>query len=407
MNANSICIDYDATYSYSHNSEHVKIKDSILSITEVEETDSDEISFADNYDFKNLSINKNNNLNIVIPNRLYEDRKVYYHFVNEFFKSDSEVNLNILSQAEALAFYLICNNYENGRYRVTDIGEQLIKVHNFEIKNSKFCHINTKEFRWKSRRTIEGIFEENEDQFFISKSPEKQKKILDQIHEDLIKIDPKYHIYRINYDSTTKYQHIKKAVESWSEEFNEIINKTSIKDYEKELYCGKLATWKTFMKNVSNNANLENETLIEWKNVIKVIDSKINIYGKLKNAITFYLTDINGQYDVSLFEKGDRLPISQTERNISDPTLLKNIRIQSEKREYSNIELQYNGTKHSKKLELDSLKKNAICIKSNSFYEWVETRLEWEIDGCNNLNLNFYQTSNLIHSQKIANLKLF
>jgi hypothetical protein len=221
-------------------------------------------------------------------------------------------------------------------------------------------------------------------------------------------IDRKYHIYRIHYDSTVQYRDITEAVKSWSAEYMEIIGSISsmISESTQLLYCGKLANWKTFMAQIAKDVEINSKNVLEWENIIRSINYSSSIYNSLRSSISFSPIMIGDNNPISLFSKNEKLPINGISIDTDSHHPMKNIRIIIEDKGNSVVEVKYRGDVIKEEIDIDSLKKNALCKKSNSKYEWIEADLEWKIDGCNNLCLYFYQYSNLIHTQNILKLDL-
>lgn len=396
MDSNWIHFDYDSTSIYSSKNQTFNMEDSIISER------MKEFNYGDKTLINIQSVLDSENLNLVIPNKIYENKILCHDFLGKLPGSISKNKFNVLSQIEALAFYLINNENKNGNYRIVDIGASVIKVHDLEINNSKFNHINSSELLWDSTKSIKKIFYKKGDSYLGIEDPRKPIEILDEVHNELKEISPKYYQYRINYESEITYEKLIKIADSYSANFKSIIEKVVRIDSRTNVwYVGDLANWKTFMEKVDKTS----KNIIKWSNIIKALKPNVKHYYQLRSNVESYLLDEEGKSLVSLFQIGDQVPVSQKNGNLACKDL-KKIRIPLVADKPSRIEVRYDANSYSKDLITSSFEQNLLDKRSNSFYKWADVNVGWEIDGCNNLVINFFQNSTLVYTQNIIKLKL-
>lgn len=342
----------------------------------------------------------------IVPNQTYENKAIY----NTTFKTISQWvdhQPTIISEIEAIAGHLIHQHHGDGVYRINNICQHAIQVHDLEIVRNQHFHLNSQEFTWNTPTLIKAVFENREEQFFSQQYVEDQIALINKIwREDFDSLDPKHYQYRVDYASKVTYRELKNLAERIAKEYKSILDQLAPpKSYVKEYYCGTISAWNDFM-DLIGKPRLSPLQQINWQTVINASFPYTQYYPVLDEDVQMCLYGVEEQW-IKVLNQGQQYFPGYSTAQPAAPGI-KNIRIPLPSGSNQQLCLQFKSGNHQYDGILDLSKPNGLAsakIKTNGAYQWLDADLSVELDGCRNIVLSIFQDSKLLHTAAISKLK--
>lgn len=349
----------------------------------------------------NLEQADDRDLVFIIPNQAYENKSIY-NLVHQWL-CDWVDSPTIISEIEAITAYLIRQQKGEGIYRVVNIGQHSLQIHELEIAHDQFFHLHSQEFDWNNPCSIQQLRNKQGECFFTQQSVLGQIELINQIwQEELSTLEPKYHQYRIDYSSKVTFKELINTASKLAESYASTINQfTTLKPPGKVYYFGTLSTWDGFRSLLDASY-----TFIDWNSLLNVEYSHVPHYPKLNTALELCMFGIEKKWVTVLDSGYTYTPGLKADSSVIPA--LKNVRIPIISDQDSVLRLHFKYGNREYKGVLDLSKAPALAsatIKTNGFYKWIEADLSVALDGCSNIVVAVSQDSRLLHTATISKLK--
>lgn len=398
----AISIHYDYTQYGSAETATVQIR-TPSSLCQLLRGDFDGLHAAVDWIFSLDSLRQYAEVFIILPYISYENKTLVTKLEKVFSEKWSTNEVRILSDVEAIAYFLICNNYLDGRYKVTDLEESTISVHYIDIRQNTFRHILSSEFPWVSLKIPGQVIKRDERETSIGQdSHKKAKDVLNNIYtEEFVGMDERYHCYRVEYGSNITYGDLKRNFQKWADEYADITRSVKVPDNFmpiKELYCGILSDLRFFTEPAIGK--------------VEAIDlAKVKSFGSNgKNIDAIYPATA---FDIalktfSLEEKTALLIKKGTWRQDTLPATAHThfMRLPRKPTQDPVLVIQFGETlcKHILSSACWTQLSGTLPRSGNGRYEWMETEIAASVDGCQNLVIHFKDGSTIVSSEIIGKL---